>query len=86
MDSTVQRLGGHFATGGENAVIFGYGANGYSLYLDQNATPTLCQIDGSTTQPTATINSTNFHHLAVTKSGSTVVFYIDGVGYTAPAF
>ncbi len=70
---------------GGNAVIFGYGANGYSLYLDQNGTPTLCQIGGSTTQPTVAITSTNFHHLAVTKSGSTVVLYIYCGGYAAPA-
>ncbi len=71
---------------GGNAIIFGYGANGYGLYFDQNGTPTLSQIGVSATQPTAAITDTSFHHLAVTKYGSTVMFYIDGVGYPAPAY
>src|SRR5262249_12771173 len=29
---------------------------------------------------------TNFHHVAVTKNSSNVVFYMDGVAYPGPAF
>ena len=32
------------------------------------------------------ITDTNIHHVAVTKNGSTVVFYIDGVAYGVPAY
>src|SRR5262249_25241110 len=32
------------------------------------------------------ILDTNWHHLAVTKVGPTVVFYIDGVAYSAPNY
>ncbi len=32
------------------------------------------------------ITNTSWHHLAVTKSGSTVIFYVDGIGYPAPAY
>src|SRR5205085_10030903 len=35
---------------------------------------------------TASISDTSFHHLAVTKAGSNVVFYIDGVADPAPAY
>jgi len=33
---------------------------------------------GNVTSPTL-ITDLNFHHVAVTKSGSTVIFYVDGV-------
>src|SRR5207244_13279262 len=32
------------------------------------------------------ITDTNFHHVAWTKSGTSVVFYIDGVAYPAASF
>jgi PKD repeat protein len=32
------------------------------------------------------VTDTSFHHVAVTKSGSTVKFYVDGVEETAPAY
>ena len=37
-------------------------------------------------QPAYAITDTNWHHLAVTKSGTNVVFYVDGVAYPAPAY
>ena len=36
--------------------------------------------------PEVTILDTGWHHLAITKSGSTVVFYVDGIGYPAPPY
>ena len=38
-----------------------------------------------TTSP-GLLTDTNFHHVAVTKSGSTVVFYVDGVAYPVAAY
>ena len=32
------------------------------------------------------ITDTNLHHVAVTKVGSTIVFYLDGVAYATPAY
>jgi hypothetical protein len=32
------------------------------------------------------VTDTNFHHVAVTKSGTTVVFYVDGVASPAPPY
>ncbi len=73
------------ASGG-NGCVFSYGANGYGFYLDNNGIPGLTQIGAGATQPAVAITNTSWHHLAVTKSGSTVVFYIDGVAYPAPAY
>ncbi|HEX5218115.1 MAG TPA: LamG-like jellyroll fold domain-containing protein [Verrucomicrobiae bacterium] len=67
-------------------IIFGFGENGYGLYLDPNGVPTLSKIGVNETKPSTSITDTNFHHLAVTKSGSTVIFYVDGVPYLAPAY
>ena len=32
------------------------------------------------------ITDTNFHHVAVTKVGTAVVFYVDGVAYNVPSY
>ena len=69
-----------------NGIIFGYGSGGYGLYLDPNGTPALSKVGSSATSPATTITDTNLHHLAVTKSGSTVIFFIDGTAYSAAAY
>lgn len=66
-----------------NGVIFGYGNGGYGLYLDPNGYPALSQIGSSAVSPSVSITDTSIHHVAVTKSGSNVVFYIDGAAYPA---
>ncbi|MGA2139973.1 MAG: S8 family serine peptidase, partial [Verrucomicrobiia bacterium] len=74
---------------GYNGVIFSYGSNGYGIYLSSGDNSLgLSKIGYDNTKGTgaAPIADTNWHHVAVTKSGSTVVFYIDGVGYPAPAY
>lgn len=67
-------------------VIFGYGTGGYALCLDSSGIPTLSKIGSDQVKPSMAITDTNFHHLAVTKSGTTVSFYIDGVAYPAAAY
>jgi hypothetical protein len=69
-----------------NGVIFGFGLAGYGLYLDPTGQPALTKIGISAVGAGTTITDTNFHHLAVTKTGTTVVFYVDGVAYPAPAY
>jgi hypothetical protein len=69
-----------------NGVIFGYGYAGYDLYLDSSGRPALSKVGINETKPAVSITDTNFHHLAVTKSGSAVIFYVDGVPYSAPAY
>src|SRR6266404_410887 len=69
-----------------NGMIFAYGVNGYGLYLDHDGHPALTRVGANNVTSTAAITDTNFHHLAVTKSGSTVVFYMDGAAYSVPAY
>jgi len=69
-----------------NGIIFGYGYGGYGLYLDPTGRPALTKVAFDEVKPSITITDTNFHHLAVTKSGSTVVFYVDGLAYPAAAY
>jgi len=71
----------------DNGVIFGYGTGGYCLFLKGNGQLRMgkTNVSGSTT-PDVTITDLNWHHVAVAKSGSVVVFYVDGVAYPAPAF
>jgi hypothetical protein len=66
--------------------ILAYGNSGYGLFLDAGGVPGLTKLGISSVQPTMAITDTNLHHVAVTKSGSNVVFYVDGAGYPAPAF
>jgi len=72
--------------GNGNGVIFGFDSGGYGVYLNPGGHPALSkiQVDGVTSG--ASITDTNLHHLAVTKSNSTVVFYIDGIAYPAAAY
>lgn len=70
-----------------NAVVFGYGAGGYvfglfhdgRLYLSQNG---VSFVDSGNLR----VTDMNFHHIAVSKSGTTVVFYVDGMPQTAGAY
>lgn len=71
-----------------NAVLFGYGLGGYALYLNPGGALILSKynVRGGETKSRAAIKDTDWHHVAVTKSGSTVVFYVDGVAHPAPAY
>ncbi len=65
--------------------IFGYGGAGYLLGLSDNGQMFLTQI-GTSVGPIDVINDTNWHHLAVTKSATAVIFYVDGVAYSTPGY
>ena len=67
-------------------MLFCYGPGGYGLDLNADGRPVLNKVGGRGTSPKKFITDTNWHHLAVTKSGSTVFFYIDGIEYPAPAY
>lgn len=71
-------------SGVENGTIFAYGQNGYGLVLLQatgRLALTKIQVDQITSTATP-ITDTNFHHVAVKKSGNQVTFYVDGVADT----
>jgi hypothetical protein len=67
-----------------DAVVVGYGGGGYGLGMDPTGRPWLSRIDVDAVFAPALFTNTSWHHLAVTKSGSTVVFYVDGIAYPAP--
>jgi hypothetical protein len=69
-----------------NAMIFCHGTGGYGLFLNPAGGLAMAKIGTKGIAPDKAITDTNWHHLAVTKSGSTVAFYVDGVAYPAPAF
>ena len=74
---------------GVDAVFICYGTGGYGFGLDRSGGhPFLSKIGIDLVTPTANvvIVDTSFHHLAVTKSGTSVVFYVDGVAYPAPSY
>lgn len=72
---------------GDGAVIFGFGSNGYGFGMLDDGRLLLTKIDvDGVTSTTLKVTDLNFHHVAVTKSGTTVIFYVDGVAETAPAY
>jgi hypothetical protein len=70
--------------------IFSYGHLGYGFGLRQNGTACrlfLTKVDVSdVTSGDLEITDLNWHHVAVTKSGASVIFYLDGVAAAAPAY
>jgi len=72
------------ANGGA-AGIFYFGAGGYGMGIHQaNGAISLTQIDSNDVNDGgygACVTDLNWHHVAVTKSGSTVTFYVDGREY-----
>src|SRR5437016_7109820 len=68
------------------AAIFSYGTNGYGFGLQPDGTLLLTKVGVSGTNSTGQkVSDTSFHHVVVTKSGSTVTFYVDGVAAAADA-
>lgn len=88
IEAWIQRASSSFVSLGSygNGSIFGYGYGGYGLYIDSSGTPALSRIGMNEVKPGIAITDTNLHHLAVTKSGSTVVFYMDGVAYPVASY
>ena len=72
------------AVAGEGGIVFGYGRYGYGFGLLNSGRMFLSKIDADNVQSTGVITDTNWHHVAVTKAGSTAVFYIDGAPASGP--
>ncbi len=73
------------AAGFNGGTFLAYGSNGYGFAIDEPTNRLVLTRIGvsSVFAPTLPITDTNFHHVAVTKSGNQVIFYVDGVA-TAP--
>ena len=68
------------------AELFSYGFGGYGLGMLDDGRPFLTQVGINNVMAGFQITDTNWHHLALTKGSSNVVFYLDGVGSPAPAY
>jgi hypothetical protein len=79
-------LGADGSVSGDGAVIFGYGRGGYGFGLANNGRMFLSRIDLDGLFSVPLVTDTNWHHLAVTKSGVSAVFYVDGVAQATPAY
>ena len=71
-----------FDPGGGQILACGYG--GYALGINDNGTLYLTRIGIDNVVLGTGITDTGFHHVAVTKSGNAVFFYIDGAAYSVP--
>jgi hypothetical protein len=71
------------ARDGMDAVLFGYGHNGYILGIHPNGHLFLSKVDINNVDSDCEVNNDAFHHVAVTKRGRRIVFYLDGVAYPA---
>lgn len=66
--------------GSPNGTIFAYGQNGYGFVIDQNTNRLgLTNVGNSVVNSTLTVTDTNWHHVAVSKAGNQIIFYVDGV-------
>ncbi|PWU11254.1 MAG: hypothetical protein C5B50_23755 [Verrucomicrobia bacterium] len=74
------------ASGSRGGNIFGYGNGGYNLGIYNDGRLSLTKTGNSDVQSSVLITDTNFHHLAATKAGSNVVFYVDGTAYPAALY
>ena len=66
-----------------DALIFGFGSGGYALGIHSDGTLFLTEIEVDEVDASVSVTDTGFHHIAVTKSGVNVVFYVDGLAYSA---
>src|SRR5437867_10320098 len=68
------------------AVIFGYSLGGYAFGIFNDGRLLLSKVGESGINSTLSVTDTNWHHVAVTKAGNSVAFYVDGVAESTPAY
>src|SRR5205085_1832174 len=69
---------------GEGGLVISYGYSGYGLGLFNNGKVILSKIGLDGVFSTTVVADTNWHHIAVAKSASNAVFYIDGANVSGP--
>jgi hypothetical protein len=76
------------ANGGA-AALFYFGSQGYGMGMHNDGAISLTKIDVDDVNDDADgarVTDTNWHHVAVTKAGNLVTFYIDGLGYPSVTY
>jgi hypothetical protein len=71
---------------GDDAELFGYGHGGYMMGMCVDGRLFLSKVDLNDVDSQFAIRDDAFHHVAVTKKGSQIVYYLDGVGSPAPDY
>jgi hypothetical protein len=71
---------------GGNANLLGCGWGGFDFFMEWNGRLDFDKFGDVYPQYGPFITDTNFHHVALTKAGGTVVFYLDGVAYPVPNY
>jgi hypothetical protein len=66
-----------------NGMIISRGGTGYGFGIGPSGSPFLTKVDVSNVTGPVLLTNTLWHHLAVTKSNTTVTFYLDGVAAAA---
>ncbi|HXT39234.1 MAG TPA: LamG-like jellyroll fold domain-containing protein, partial [Candidatus Angelobacter sp.] len=66
--------------------VLGYGYGGYNFVIRNDGHLSLGKVGIAAVDSNVTVKDTSWHHVAVTKAAGNVVFYVDGVGETTPAF
>ncbi len=69
--------------GGE---IFSYGYQGYGLGIEDDGSLFLTKVGINDVTLPRVVTDTSFHHIAVTKAGAKVIFYVDGRAYPMPPY
>jgi hypothetical protein len=86
IEAWVKRANPTRTSSGSGGLIFGYGTGGYSFGLGNDGRPFLSQIGFNQVNASFLVLDTNWHHLALSKDTTNLVFYLDGVGYPGPAY
>ncbi|HZQ47624.1 MAG TPA: LamG-like jellyroll fold domain-containing protein, partial [Verrucomicrobiae bacterium] len=76
----------NFSLSGGDAVLLGNGLLGIAFGFQSSGTLFLSEVGVSAVMVQSGITDTNWHHVAVTKTGTTVVFYVDGVAFPAQTY
>jgi hypothetical protein len=74
------------ANGESGGAFLAWDTGGYHFGVLNSGALTLSRIGVSSVTTPAILTNTSFHHVAVTKSASNVVFYLDAVAYTTTAY
>ena len=74
-----------YGSGGVGS-IFGCGWGGYCFYMGPDGELDFNRLGDVVAQHGPRITDTNWHHVALTKSGSEVVFYLDGTACPVPSY
>jgi hypothetical protein len=85
-DFTIEMWLKRSSLGPPEAELLCYGQGGYGFGMSADGTLYITAVGLSGVFASVKVVDMNWHHVALTKSGSIVVFYVDGVAYPAPSY